>query len=145
MKNIICPVSPDRILEAQPRISALIVVLFLGLFLLTQLWIIPLFLVIDFFQRGFLKGKYSFVGAFSRYVSRNYFSDSQKIDKAPKVFAARLGFVFSSLVLMATIIGLGVVANILAALLVAFASIECFFNVCVGCYVYSWFILPRYS
>ncbi len=143
MKNIICPVSPDRILEAQPRVSALIVVLFLGLFLLTQLWIIPLFLMIDFFQRGFLKGKNSFVGAVSRHVARKYFSDSRKIDKAPKVFAARLGFVFSSLVLLAAVLGIGVVANVLAAMLVAFASIECFFNVCVGCYIYSWFVVPR--
>lgn len=143
MKNVVCPVSSDKVLEAQPRISALLVVALLGVYLLVQTWIIPVFLFIDFYLRGYTGGKYSFIGFLSKGVVQRFNSSSPLIDKAPKIFAARLGMVFSLVVFVFALLGWYAMANALAAVLIVFASVECFFNFCVGCYVYSLFILPR--
>nr|WP_319399667.1 DUF4395 domain-containing protein [uncultured Carboxylicivirga sp.] len=142
MKSLVCPVSPERILEAQPRISALMVVGLLLTFLVTKLWVIPAFLFVDFLLRGFTSGKYSLIGSLSKKLALKYYSNTPRIDKAPKVFAARLGMIFSFAVLVLSLVGAGVVANSLAFVLIVFASVECFLNFCVGCYVYTLFIIP---
>nr|WP_321450808.1 DUF4395 domain-containing protein [uncultured Carboxylicivirga sp.] len=142
MKSLVCPVSPDRILEAQPRISALMVVGLLLTFLVTKLWVIPAFLFIDFLLRGFTSGKYSLIGSLSKTLALKYYSNTPRIDKAPKVFAARLGMIFSFAVLVLSLAGVGVLASGLAIVLIVFASVECFLNFCVGCYVYTLFIIP---
>ncbi|MBS2100274.1 DUF4395 domain-containing protein [Carboxylicivirga linearis] len=143
MKNVVCPVSPDRILEAQPRISALFVVVLLTIYLLTQLWLIPAFLFVDFLLRGYTSGKYSLIGSVSKYFALKYYSHTRKIDKAPKIFAARLGVVFSLLITVLSVVSVSAWGSVFALILIAFASIECFFNFCVGCYVYTLFIVPR--
>nr|WP_321408374.1 DUF4395 family protein [uncultured Carboxylicivirga sp.] len=142
MKNLVCPVSPDRVLEAQPRISALLVVALLGLYLFTQLWLIPVFLLVDFLLRGYMNGKFSVVAYVSMKLAIRYYADGLKIDKAPKMFAARLGMVFSALIIVLSVFNLTSWALGLAFALMIFASVECFLNFCVGCYVYTLFIIP---
>ncbi len=143
MQNIICPVSSDRVLEAQPRVSALLVIALLGLFLFTQLWIVPLFLAFDFYIRGYTKGRYSIVGRLSNIITLRYFNNSTLIDKAPKIFAARLGMVFSIVIFILSIVGLQTVAFFFSFVLILFAGIECFLNFCIGCYIYSLLIVSR--
>jgi hypothetical protein len=64
------------------------------------------------------------------------------IDKAPKVFAARIGFVFSMLTLAGMLLGLEVLATISASTLVLFAFLECGLNFCMGCWVYTYVVFP---
>lgn len=137
MKNITCPVSGDRIPEAQPRVSAFVVVVLLGLSMIYDLWFISFVLFFDFFQRGVMGSRYSPVGQMSHYVALRWFSDSRVIDKAPKIFAARLGFLFTGVIVFAHTFGATEFAFVLSALLIVFASLECFLKVCIGCYVYS--------
>ncbi len=145
MKNVLCPVSSDRILEAQPRLSALFVVTLLTIYLMSQFWVIPAFLFVDFLLRGYTNGRYSLIGSVSKYLAVKYYAHTRKIDKAPKIFAARLGMVFSLLITILSVVNIGVWGNILALMLIIFASVECFFNFCIGCYVYTLFIVPRFK
>ncbi|MCU4176376.1 DUF4395 domain-containing protein [Carboxylicivirga sp. N1Y90] len=137
MKNITCPISGNRISEAQPRVSAFIVILLLGVSMLLNSFVIPLLLVFDFFQRGFVGRRYSVVGQIAYYLASKWFSNAPQIDRAPKVFAARLGFIFTGLIFVLYIIGASGLANAFSLLLMVFAGLECFFNFCVGCYIYT--------
>jgi hypothetical protein len=66
------------------------------------------------------------------------------IDKAPKIFAARVGFLFSMLMLVLTLSGVTIAAISTASVLVLFAFLECGLNFCAGCWVYTYIVLPVY-
>jgi predicted benzoate:H+ symporter BenE len=58
------------------------------------------------------------------------------VDRAPKRFAAGVGFLFSLSFLILSLIPYTLAAGVLAGILVLFASLEAFFAFCAGCYVY---------
>ena len=145
MKNIVCPVSPERVAEHIPRINALLVIFTIGLYFIFNTWFLPLLLVIDFFIRGFGNAHYSPLARLSAFISRRLDLKSSMIDKAPKIFAARLGFVLSAVILLVHLLTSGTGMFVLAGGLALFAGLECVFNICVGCYIYSWLIIPWLS
>jgi hypothetical protein len=145
IKNIVCPVSKEKIQENQPRIVATFVALLLLSYILTGFFPILLFLCYDFFMRGFNKGKYSLILFLSKLIAGKYFSFGKLIDKAPKMFAARLGGVMSLLIVVLHVAHFMTGASLVAGVVVVLSASECVLNICVGCYVYSWFVLPFFS
>ena len=64
------------------------------------------------------------------------------MDKAPKVFAWRVGFLLA--VGAAAALPFGIAVSVYIALsLAAFNILDGIFNCCVGCIIYTYFILPR--
>ena len=143
MKNITCPISSERISDNLPRLIGSFVVILLFMYVIYNLIFIPLLLSIDFYFRGFNKNKYSLLAKLSKAVNNKLPNKGKLIDKAPKMFAARLGFVFTILTLVGDLLGLTFAANRLALILIIFASLECVFNFCVGCVVFTWFVKPH--
>ena len=144
MKNIVCPISTERISEHTPRITALFVIILLLLYVITQHWIIPTFLVIDFYTRGFGNGKHSALGILASRITEMLPNKGKAIPKAPKIFAARLGFVFTSAIVALHFIGLGSITTSISFMLILFAALECVANFCVGCWAYTLFVQPFY-
>jgi hypothetical protein len=144
MKAIICPVSSERIPALVPRFTALFVVLLLLFGLYIHMAVLGL-LVVDFYLRGFTSGRQSVLAMASRWIYSISGAHSPMVDKAPKLFAARLGFVFSAFIFMSVIGGFSTVAFYLSVGLIVFALMECVFNFCVGCLLYSWFVAPYLS
>lgn len=145
MKNIVCPYSPDRVSENTPRIIALFAVILLVIYVYTNWIIIPAFLLFDFFVRGFLESEKSILLKIAKVINSKFLKKGKMIDKAPKLFAARLGILFSLMILVADVIGLSGLSVGLSIVLILFASLEGVMNFCVGCWVYSFFVLPFYS
>ncbi len=143
MKNITCPLSFERISENLPRLIGSFVVILLITYAISNIIFIPLFLSVDFYFRGFNKNKYSLLAKLAKAVNNKLPNKGKLIDKAPKMFAARLGFVFTTLILVGDLLGFTFAANSLAIILIAFASLECVFNFCVGCVVFTWFVKPH--
>ena len=141
-KHIICPVSGDRVDENRVRATAFGVVVTMGLFLITGLWIFPAFLGVDFFIRAYTSFPFSPLSWIGSQGVRLLGTTPLFIDKAPKIFAARVGFIFSLLTLAASLLGLDLVAFITAATLVLFAFLECGLNFCMGCWVYTYVVYP---
>ena len=54
-KQLICPVSGERLNENAVRVTALWVVLLMGIYFITGYGIIPTFVAVDFYIRGFTK------------------------------------------------------------------------------------------
>jgi hypothetical protein len=145
MKNIVCPVSGEKIPENLPRVTALFVVSLFGTFLITGYLPVILFLTYDFFVRGFNYSKYSLIHLAAKNVLRIAGKGSKLIDKAPKLFAARLGFVMCILITVFSILNIEIASNTLVILILFLSFLESFFGVCVGCILFSWIVLPIYQ
>ncbi len=146
MKNVVCPISGEKVLVNIPRITALLVLSFMGLYLLSNQALIVGILIVDFFIRGFLKTKFSPLAFIAKNVHGLFLWGNEKsVNKAPKIFAARLGFVFTSLILVLHVVGLHHMGVVVSGLLVLFAGLECIINFCVGCWVFTLFVHPFYS
>ncbi|MCK4749055.1 MAG: DUF4395 domain-containing protein [Bacteroidales bacterium] len=141
-KQIICPVSTERIDENRVRVTALGVVLTMGAFFITGLTVFPAALAVDFFIRGLTKLKYSPLSWLS-YVFVNAIGVRPVlINKAPKVFAARIGLLLTSITTIASLLGMSYLAFVVGATLVGFAFLECGLNFCAGCWIYTYVVYP---
>jgi hypothetical protein len=135
--DISCPVDHIPVNENQVRLNALFVLLLTLAYLLSGYWLIPFLLAVDFFLRGFGYGGYSPVNRLSGWVVRKGSIRDKPIDRAPKQFAAQLGFFFSDILLIAVVVELKIFAYVIAGLLILFAFLESVLSFCAGCHVYS--------
>jgi hypothetical protein len=115
-----------------------------ALFIVLPNPVIPAFLAFDFYIRAFTKSKYSPLSWISAGIARSFRLTPTWIDRAPKVFAARIGMLFSILMLAFIVFNITTVAVTTAAILVLFAFLECGLNFCAGCWVYTYIVLPIY-
>ena len=139
MAIVDCPVDFVSVNENKARITAGIVVLLTGLYLLIPTWIIPAFLLIDFFVRGFNFPAYSLLNMISNRLVAAFGVKNKPTDRAPKRFSAKIGFLFSLAILAFQLLNLKNTALILASILIIFAMLESVFAFCAGCHVYSFY------
>ncbi|MDA3821903.1 MAG: DUF4395 domain-containing protein [Bacteroidales bacterium] len=144
MKNLICPISDKRVNENVVRLTALWVVLLSIAYLLVPNPFIPLYLAIDFYIRAFTNLKFSPLSWISNQMISRIDMQVHMIDKAPKIFAARIGFGFSISMVVLSLLGLTTVSIPVASVLILFAFLECGLNFCAGCWVYTYIVIPLY-
>ena len=145
MKNLICPISDLRVNEYVTRISALLAIVVIVLaFVLNSVFLFA-FLMADFFMRAFTEIKFSPISFVSHNVSNALSLSVKMIDKAPKIFAARLGFLMTTVIAGLFILNMPIASMIVAGLLIFFAALEFVFAICVGCMIYTYLVLPFYK
>jgi hypothetical protein len=137
--NIECPVDFVSINENKARVTAALVFILTLIYLFASFWIIPAFLTIDFFVRGFNFASYSLLGLISDKLVVLFSIKQKPTDRAPKRFAAKIGFLFSAAILVFIALDLKNIALILAIVLATFALLESAFGFCAGCHVYSFY------
>ena len=145
MKNIVCPISDQRVNEQVTRFNAMFAIGIVVLALALNSIALMVFLMADFFIRGFTELKFSPVSYASHYLSNALSLPVKLIDKAPKIFAARLGFLMMAVISGMFILGFKLASLIVASILIFFASLEFLFAICVGCTIYTYLILPFYK
>lgn len=134
--NAFCPVTDKRINENVTRLNAVFTLVLTGIFVATQNIIPIVFLATDFLFRAFDQSRYSLIAISSRGIAK-YLSLSQVlINAGPKIFAARIGLIFSILILISYSVNLNVVAFTIAVTLVFFSFLEAAFGICVACRIY---------
>ncbi|MBU1242475.1 DUF4395 domain-containing protein [Myxococcota bacterium] len=141
MNSLVCPVSSERVSTNVVRVTGSFIVLGVAAFAVTGIsWILPV-LGMDFFIRGFGSPRFSPLGRLAAWIVAHTLPPGDPIDRAPKMFAARVGFLFAM-----TALGLSFfwpqVALGVALALGTFAALECVFNLCVGCFVYTNVVRP---
>lgn len=144
MKVIICPISTERIPEHISRLTALLVVLLLIAYLISGNLIFPVILITDFLSRSFYGGKLSVLAYSSKIISNTLSLNSKMVDKAPKIFAARLGLLFSILLFVTALLHLKSASLAIVVLFGVCAFLEFAISFCVGCFIYT-FIVTLYS
>ncbi len=145
MKNLVCPISDQRVNEQVTRFNALFAIAIIVLAFVFNSVFMFAFLMADFFIRAFTEMKFSPISFASHYLSNALSLPVKMIDKAPKVFAARLGFLMTTAIAILFIFNLQLAAIIVAGVLIFFASLEFVFAICVGCMIYTYLILPFYK
>ena len=129
-----------RINENKVRLNALWVFILVIISIFYLQLLIAVFLSVDFFLRGFNLGKYSPLAKLSDVVIKQFNIGSKPIYQAPKRFAARIGFVFSVLLTLSSLLQLTTAALALSIVFATFAFLESFLGICAGCYVYNFLI-----
>ena len=141
MKNLVCPTSPLRINENVARMTGFMMATMMALYAFTGSIALIMVIVLDYFVRAFTTLKYSPASWLASGIVQHLRLPEVPIDKAPKIFAARVGFLFA-----AAALGLFSIEHRISVtvglILMGFALLESVFNVCVGCVVYTYLVLP---
>ena len=141
MKSLICPVSPLRVNENTARITGFIMATAIGLYAVTGSIVFVIAIALDYAIRAFTGMKYSPASWLAAQLVRFMKLPEITIDKAPKIFAARVGFLFA--LASALLFLVSPIASLVVALaLMACAVLESLFNLCVGCLVYTFIVFP---
>lgn len=145
MKNIVCPISDERVNEQVTRLNAMFTVGIVVLAFALNSGIFFVFLMADFFIRAFTKIRFSPISFASHYLSQALNLPVRLIDRAPKIFAARLGFLMTTVIAGLYFSSYQLASILIASTLIFFAGIEFLFAICVGCMIYTYLILPFYK
>lgn len=145
MKQIVCPISNEKTDERITRLNALIGILLLALGFAFNSVFLFIFLSADFYIRAFTKLKFSPISYASYRLANTLNLEKKHIGKAPKVFAARLGFLMTLLITIFLLSGLQTIALVTGGILLFFASLEFALGICMGCILYTYVILPFYK
>ena len=133
---VFCPVSDKRIDERAARINGAITFLLAVSFLATGSIIPVIFLAADFFLRSGDYSKYSLIAVSSRNIVKYFNLSEVLINAGPKIFAARIGLVFSSIILLSYFFDANVISYAFAGILAFFSFLESVFGLCVACEIY---------
>lgn len=145
MKQLICPISNEMVNERLARLNAFFTILLVVAGFAFNSIVFPLVLLADFFIRAFTRSKLSPVSVASAGLVRLLQLSKKPIDKAPKIFAARLGFIMTLVIATLFLLELYTASMAVAGILVFFATLEFAFGICVGCIIYTYFVLPLYK
>jgi len=140
--QLICPVSQERVDENRVRATALLVVFTMGAYFVTGSSLFPALLVVDFFIRAFTRLNYSPLSFVAHHFVQVIGTQAVLIDKAPKVFAARIGLILTSITTLGALLHFTLLAYISGSVLVLFAFLECGLNFCMGCWLYTFVVYP---
>ena len=144
LQNLVCPISPLRVNENVVRLVAALVILLVALYIYTGSPYIILLLIADFYIRAFTALKFSPLSWTASQISALSGLREIRIDKAPKIFAARVGLLFTLAILLLFYIH-PPSSIVVAFVLIGFAALEAVFNICVGCLVYSYLVFPLFK
>jgi hypothetical protein len=134
--NAMCPVSFHKVNENAARLNAAQTVVLLLLFLFSSWKWLILIVAADFCIRGFWEAKYSLFAMISRKIIASLKLKPVLVDAAPKIFAARIGFLFSCLLIACWLLHLNAAALIIGLMFAACAALEAAFRFCVACKMY---------
>lgn len=140
MKTLICPISTQRINRRVVRLTGLMMATMIVLYLLTGNIAFIFAIVIDYFIRAFtnLASPFSWLAS---QIAGWFDGAPHRIDKAPKIFAARVGWLFAFATAVLYFIH-PTASVIVGATLMSFALLESVFDLCVGCLVYTYLVFP---
>lgn len=141
MKTLICPISTQRISRHVVRLTGLMMATMIALYLLTGNITFIIAIVIDYFIRAFTKLPYSPFSWVAQQIEQQADWSPKKLDKAPKIFAARVGWLFA-LATAVLFFTYPPASPIVGAALMTFALLESALDFCVGCVVYTYIVLP---
>ncbi len=137
-----CPISFECINERVARVNGALTVLSMIVFLFTPFKAIVFILGADLFIRGFLKSSYSFYSLFSSKVLALLNIEPMMINAGPKIFAAKIGFVFCCVISLFYFSDMPAICFIFGSILLFFAFLEAAFGFCVACQVYPY--MPKF-
>lgn len=135
-----CACGKDQINAKVARANAFFTLTFGLIFLLTSWKWIVFVMLGDFLIKVFLGPKYSPFSQLNMRIMRWLKVEPKMIFAPPKRFALKVGLVFSILIALSYYTGYWKISIILNVILTIFADLELFFEFCMGCWFYSYWM-----
>ncbi len=145
LKDLICPISNEKIDSYVSQLTIFISVLLVVVFIFTRE---PGFLYVaafDYCIRAFTRGTYSPLRLIAIELSKLLRWNQKMIDKAPKVFASRLGFLCLLASAILININMPVSSVAIATMATSLFLLDALGIVCVGCLIYHHLVFPFYQ
>lgn len=140
MNGLICPVSSQTIDKNASRVGATITAAALVGYAVTGLWPILLLVAADYVVRVCTPYR-SPIAQLAAVITRLAGIPPKRMNKGPKVFAWRVGFLMA--VVAIVLLPFSLTGSIItAAGLAAFNLLDGVGNLCVGCAIYTRLVLP---
>jgi len=134
-------VTKNYVDEHVVKLVALQVIVVTLLILFSRNLYLALFLTLDFAIRAFTHLP-SPLAWLAKKIAISFHLRLKPVFAAPKKFAATIGFVFSLSISILLFLKLEYAPYSVGSVLGACAFMEAVFNICLGCYVYNWLIVP---
>ena len=134
----ICPISYSKIDENVARVNALQTVILLALYFVTQSFFPILVLLFDFVLRGSAKARFSILSIVSKQILIFFSIAPRMVNAGPKLFAARIGIVFSATVAILHLVDFAFFSITVAGVFAFCALLEAAFKYCVACQIYPY-------
>jgi hypothetical protein len=144
MKALICHLSTMRVDRNVVRITGLMMAAMIALYAVTGQIIFIIVIAVDYCIRAFTPMQHSPFSWMACQIARLLNLDQKPIDKAPKIFAARVGFLFALAIVILYFV-FPVASLVVGLSLMSFALLESVFDFCVGCVVYTYIVLPVFG
>ncbi len=134
----ICPISNQKINETVARLNGGLTVVTLLAFLLSSNLFIIGFLVVDFLLRSTNNSRFSLFSIISQKIAHLLDLKVNLINAGPKIFAARIGFIFSLFALVFGLLGLFTASYVFVLVFAFCALLEAAFGLCIACEIYPY-------
>ncbi len=134
--SAICPISDKRIDENSARLVAAQAVVLLLIFAVTQHWIPAAILLYDFSVRSAQRSAFSPLAIIANRITKLIGAKPKLQNAGPKIFAARIGLLFSALIVVSILAGSIPTALVFAGIFGFCALLEAAFAFCVACKIY---------
>jgi hypothetical protein len=144
MRTLICPISALRINETTARLTGFLMATLLALYLATGNLTFVLVSAADYYIRAFTALPASPASWLAAQLAQRLHLPATPIDKAPKIFAARVGFV-CALTSVSLYPRHRAGSRVVALVLLSFALLESVLNICAGCLVYTYLVFPHFK
>ena len=145
MKNLICPISTEKIDSNVSRLTVFLNVILMAIFLVTLNPVFIIVVALDYFIRAALDIKYSPIRLVASGGIGILDLKKKPIDLVPKVFASRLGFVCALASAVLVLLDYDIASMGVAGLLMVLSIMDSVFNFCVGCAIYNYLVYPFYK
>lgn len=141
-KSLICPISNEKIDSFVSQITIFFSVILVVIFIITRNPVFLYFATLDYCIRAFTNGKLSPLKFIATLIIKIFKWKPKMIDKAPKVFASRLGFLclLSSSILIN--VDLSIASVVIAGIATSLFLLDAVGIICVGCIIYHHIVFP---
>jgi hypothetical protein len=143
--DAICPICDIRVDENIARLNGFFTVILLAVYLLTNNIAPILFLTIDFVFRGAKLRQFSLLYLVSSQLINLFKIKPKFINAGPKVFAARIGVIFSVAILISSLFEATFVGFSFAIVFGICAFLEAAIGFCIACEIYPYLYKLTYQ
>jgi hypothetical protein len=143
MSNLICPISPETTDKRASRVGAVLTATLLVVYAATGVWPLLVFVVADYVVRVLTpyRAPIARLGAAAVRITGR---PPKPMNKGPKIFAWRIGFLMAAVSLVLLPVS-PTASAIVAAALAGFNVLDGVGNLCVGCVIYTYLVLPYFG
>jgi hypothetical membrane protein len=145
LTNLVCPVSAEQVDSRVSRLTVFINAALMIAFMFTLQPILLYIVTIDYGIRAAGYNNYSPLCFLSSLTIKLLGIKHKMVDKAPKMFASRLGFICATLGVVFISLDMVMASMGIIGFFIVLALADSVFNFCVGCLIYNYLVFPFFK